>query len=253
MNRKMYVAIHGWGGAGKTWLAHTLPGPRLCLETEMGAFDTADRGDREVRITLWDPLTEPVPTGLTEADTVIVSIRDLTKVRAMISLLESGKHPFESVILDSFSEMQAMMKTMVASPGNEYDPNAVFDHQSWGRLKNHGGMLLRDLRDLTWPDAAKPVNVAVVMFSDEESIPAVPLLEGGIRKAMVGWFDIVGYLYTARLPDTKEEVRIWQIARDATASAKCRLHKVKLAYGTHIEYPDLTEILNVLNSTEVTQ
>ena len=246
-NRKAYFAIHGWGGAGKTWLAHTLPGPRLVLDTEGGSFDTADREDREVHIRLWDPKTEPLPGGLTAADTVVVNIRDLTKIRPMMLLLESGQHPFESIILDSFSEMQAMMKTQVANPGNEYDPNAVFDHQAWGRLKNHGGMLLRDLRDLTWPDSPKPVNVAVVLFSDNETVPAVPLHEGGIRKAMIGWFDLVGYLFTSRQPDTQEEIRVLQISRDGTAEAKCRLHQVKKTYGAYIEHPDLAEILNTLN------
>ena len=247
ITRKAYFGIHGWGGAGKTWLAHTLPGPRLALETEMGAFDTADREDREVRITLWDPLTEPVPTGLEAKDTVVVGIRDLTKIGAVMALLEGGQHPFESLILDSFTEMQDMLKRNVASPGEQYNPNATFDMQAWGRLKNHGSMMLRDLRDLTWPDAIKPINVAVVMYSDDESVPAVPLLEGGIRKAMNGWFDLVGYLFTSVHPETKSEIRVLQIARDNTAIAKCRLHSVKVAYGTHIEHPDLAEILKTLN------
>lgn len=247
ITRKAYFGIHGWGGAGKTWLAHTLPGPRLALETEMGAFDTADREDREVNIILWDPLSEPIPEGLSTADTVIVGIRDLRKIRPLITMLESGQHPFESVILDSFTEMQAMLKTQVANPGGEYDPNGIFDHQAWGRLKNHGGQILRDLRDLTWPDSKKPVNVAVVMYSDDEAVPAVPLLEGGIRKALNGWFDLVGYLFTAVHPETKQEIRVLQIARDHTAIAKCRLHSVKVKYGTHIESPDLGEILDTLN------
>lgn len=246
-HRKAYFGIHGWGGAGKTWLAHTLPGPRLVLDTEMGAFDTEDREDREVRIRLWDPLKEPVPADLTPADTVVVGIRDLSKIQPIMRVLESGQHPFESLILDSFSEMQAMMKTLVANPGEQYDPNAVFDHQAWGRLKNHGGILLRDIRDLTWPDAVKPINAAVVLYSDDESIPAVPLVEGGIRKAMPGWFDLFGYLFTSIHPDTKDEIRVLQIRRDATAIAKCRLHLVKKTYGSYIEHPDLTEILNTLN------
>lgn len=247
LTRKGYFGIHGWGGAGKTWLAHTLPGPRLAWETEMGALDTVDREDRDVRLIMWDPLTEPIPSDLDETCTVVVGIRDLTKIRPMMNMLESGNHPFESVILDSFSEMQAMLKTVVADPGSEYDPNAVFDHQAWGRLKNHGGILLRDLRDLTWPDAVKPINVAVVLFSDNESVPAVPLVEGGIRKAMPGWFDLFGYLFTTTHPDTKEDIRVLQIRRDATADAKCRMHLVKKTYGAYIEHPDLETILNTLN------
>ncbi len=246
-DRKAYFGLHGWGGAGKTWLAHTLPGPRLVLDTEGGSFDTQYREDREVRLSLWNPMTEPVPTNLGPTDTVIVGIEDLNMLRALMQLLKGGQHPFESIIVDSFSETQALIKTLVASPGNEYDPNAVFDHQAWGRLKNHGGILLRELRDLTKPQAAKPVNVAVVFYSDNETVPAVPLLEGGIRKQVVGWLDLLGYLFTVEHPDTKEEIRVLQIARSQVAEAKCRPHLVKVKYGTHIEHPDLEEILNTLN------
>jgi len=245
--RKAYFGIHGWGGAGKTWLAHTLPGPRLALETEMGGLDTKDREDRDVRLQLWDPATAAVPTGLDETDTVIVSVRDLKVLAPIMQLLESGNHPFESVILDSFTELQNMLKEAVANPGKEYNPNATFDQQAWGRLKNHGGIILRDLRDLTWPEAAKPINVAVVMYSDDEAIPVVPLLEGGIRKGMQGWFDIIGYLFTVVVPETKEEIRVLQISRDPNAIAKCRLHLVKAKYGSHIERPDLAVVLNTLN------
>ena len=245
--RHIYMAIHGWAGAGKTWLSQTAPGPRLVIDAEGGSFDTADRTDRTVRIQVWDPNEGPPPQDLTPDDTVVVGIRDLRLLNSLMNMLDSGDHPFESVILDSFSEMQAMLKTQVAKPGEAYDPNAVFDQQAWGRLKNHGGLILRDLRDLTKPYANKPINAVVVMYSDDESVPAVPLLEGGVRKSLQGWFDIIGYLFTATHPDTKEEVRVLQIARDSVAIAKCRMHLVKVKYGTHIENPDLEEILNTVN------
>lgn len=248
--RKIFVGIHGWGGAGKTWLAHTLPGPRLEATTENGSWDTAHRTDRVIRCRRWDPLTEPVPADLTPEDTVIVNIRDLESFGALIMLLKSGNHPFESFILDSFTSMQGKVKKVVAAPGHDYDPNAVFDHQAWGRLKNNGLLLLEELMNLTWPDSPKPINVGVVMFSDEESVPAVPLLEGGVRKGLVGLFDLFGYLFTAIHPETKEEIRVLQIARSPDAQAKCRLHSVKVKYGTHIEQPDLIEILATLNTEE---
>lgn len=245
--RAVYVAIHGWSGAGKTWLAHTAPGPRLVLDTENGSLDTVDLPGHKRVISHWDPTTEPAPTGLKPEDTLVVNIRDLRRLKAAMVILEAGKHEFESVILDSFTEMQAMMKTHVADPGKDYNPDAVFDQQAWGRLKNHGSLLLRDLRDLTWPDAQKRVNVVVVMGSDTEALPARPLLEGGVRKQLPYWFDLVGYLFTAIEPETKEEVRVLQIAKTPDAEAKCRLHSVKVAYGAFIERPDLTNILLTLN------
>lgn len=245
-DRRIIVGIHGWWGAGKTWLAHTLPGPRLVLDTEGGSKDVAFANVRS-----WDPMTEPVPTDLGPEDSIFINIRDFGKAQAAMSLLQSGNHPFESVILDSFTEMQALLKEKVANPGHEYDPGATFDFQAWGRLKNFGGLLIRDLRDLTWDDSPKPVNVAVVMGSDTENIPARPLLEGGLRKQLLGFFDLFGYLFTAQGQDGTE-VRVLQIASSSTAEAKCRLHMVKSTYGTHIENPNLSAILAATNTKETT-
>lgn len=247
--RHAFFGIHGWWGAGKTWLAHTLPGPRLALDTEHGTIDIRDRTDRPVgRVISWDPLTAPVPTDLGPDDTCYVNIRNLAKLNAVLLLLESGNHPFNSAVLDSGTEMQAMVKTQVANPGKEYDPNAVFDQQAWGRLKNHGGLTFRRLRDLTVEgETPKPISVAIVLGSDNEAIPAAPLLEGGLRKQVAGWFDLFGYLFTHTHPETKEELRVLQIVTTPTAVAKCRLHSVKVKYGPFIENPDLSEILNTLN------
>lgn len=246
-DRKAFFGIHGWAGSGKSWLAQTIPGPRIVLDTEGGAMDSADRTDRVNRVQVWDPKNEALPTGLTDEDTVVVAIDNLDNVHVVMRLLETGNHPFESVILDSFSEMQAMLKTLVADPDGHYDPNVQFDYHAWGRLKNHGSFLMRQLRDLTRPSSPKPIFAVVVMYSDDESVPVVPLLEGGVRKALAGWFNLIGYLYTDYVPETKQEVRILQIARGANAIAKCNLHLVKVRYGTHIENPDLTEIANTLN------
>lgn len=251
--RAIYVALHGWSGAGKTWLAHTLPGPRLVLDAENGSWDVEAREDKDIEVLWWDPLTQPVPVDPGDDVSVVANIRDLNVLMVLMKLLRSGEHPFTSVILDSFTEMQAMLKTKVADPGKDYDPNAIFDQQAWGRLKNHGGLILRDLRDLTWPDSKKRVHVAVVMGSDTENLPARPLLEGGVRKNLHSWFDMVGYLFTSYNGEIGEELRVLQIAKTQDAEAKCRLHNVKKTYGVFIERPDLAEVVRIVNDPTISK
>jgi len=246
-DRRIMMAVHGWWGSGKTWLAHTTPGPRLVMDQEGGSEDV------EVPLIHWNPLTEPIPSGLTPDTSVVVDISEYSLVLHILGLLESGNHPFETVILDSLTENQKQLKESVAKPGAAYDPNAVFDQQAWGRLLNNGELVIRRLRNLTRKASKKRVNVVVVMGSDTEAVPVKPLLQGALRKSLAGFFDLEGYLFTALDNETKQEVRIMQITPSAEAEAKCRLHKVKVHYGTHIINPDVRNILAALNNptTEV--
>lgn len=246
-DRRIMMAVHGWWGSGKTWLAHTSPGPRLVLDMEGGSEDVP------VPIVEWDATTSGIPTGLTDDTSVVVDIQDYAVLTELLRTLKTGNHPFESVVLDSLTEQQKLLKTRVARPGSEYDPNAVFDQQAWGRLLNNGELVMRQLRDLTRKGAAKRINCVVVMGSDTESIPIKPLLQGALRKSLAGFFDLEGFLYTAINNDTKEEARVLQISPTPEAEAKCRLHLLKLAHGTHIINPDIREILAVINAGDNAQ
>jgi AAA domain len=239
--RRISVFVHGWWGSGKSWLAASAPGPRLILDTEGGSFDTP--GEHVV----WAPRT-PFPEGLTKDHSVVVDASSWEVVHHVMDILLEGNHPFESVIIDSLHELQEMVKQSVAVPGETYDPNAVFERQAWGRLKNNMGLLMRQLRDLTRTTARKRVNVVIVSGSDDEMIPAKPLLEGGARKIALGFFDVVGYLRTAN-SQSGDEVRVLQISPSPSAVAKCRLHNLKLKYGNEIVNPDIRKILAVVNAT----
>lgn len=236
------MLIHGWWGAGKSWLAATAPGPRLVLDTEGGFYDTP--GDHIV----WDPNT-PVPK-VTKESTVIVDTQSWETVEDVRDVLRSGDHPFESVILDSLHELQTLLKRAVATPGQAYNPNATFEMQAWGRMLNNMGEFLRELRDLTRPGAAKRVNVVLVSGTNDEMIPAKPLLEGGIRKVIVGFYDVVGYLTEAK-DQNQKQVRILQVHPDAAAIAKCRLHNVNVKHPDGIiPNPTIGRILATVNPKE---
>lgn len=242
-NRTIIFGVHGWWGSGKTWLVHTLPGPRLVMDMEGGSEDV------QCHTVSWNPLDSPCPgaSDLTEDTSVVVDISDYTVVTHLLQILETGIHPFNSVVFDSLTENQKQLKEAVANPGQAYDPNATFEQQAWGRLLNNGELVIRRLRNLTRKNSKRRVNVGIVMASDTEQVPAVPLLQGALRKSIAGFLDLQGYLYTAMNNETQELARIMQISPSPMAQAKCRLHNVHVHYGDHIVNPDMRDILAVIN------
>jgi hypothetical protein len=217
------MMVHGGWGVGKTWLVHSMPGPRLILDTEGGWEDV------EVPTLLWDPLSEPLPTGIDEDTSVIVEVTDLPTMKEAIRVLKTGEHSFVSFGLDSLTESQKQLKTRVADLNNEYDPNAIFDQQAWGRLLNHGELIVRDLRDLTRAGATKRMHGLVVMGSDTEMVPIKPLLQGALRKSLAGFFRLEGYLFRA-VNDGGEDIRVMNISPAQGAEAKSNLHLVNMFY-----------------------
>lgn len=233
--RRISVFIYGWFGSGKSTLAATAPGPRLVIDSEGGFYDTP--GTQVV----WDP-RESLPEGIDSNTSIIVDITTWGEFQDVMSVLRTGDHPFESVIIDSLNELQDVLKRDVADPGEQYDPNATFQHQAWGRLKNNLGLSLRELRNLTRPSARKRINLVIVCGTDDEMIPNKPLLEGGIRKSVAGLYDLMGYLRIAK-DQNGDDVRVLQIQPSPTAVAKCRLRAVHEKHGDEIVQPDIKKII----------
>ena len=251
-DRKLSIVIFARWGMGKSWLAQTAPGPRLVADFEHGALDVVHRedADRGTKVLPWDPAKGGLDVAAIDENTsVVVQIQDYAGVQRLLPMLRSGNHPFESVIVDSLTEVQRQMKMAVANrdTDTDYDPSATFEQQAWGRLKNHGELLVRELRDLTRSGAAKPVNVVIVMGADDERLPIKPLIEGGLRKTLAGFVDIEGYLIR-RYDDEGVERGILQIAPTQDVDAKCRPHLVRKAYGPAIVDPRISDIVRVINS-----
>ena len=231
--RYVSIAVHGGWGTGKSWFADSAPAPRLILDAEGGAYDTPSEKAG------WDPTSgEPIPN----ADSVVVDVTSWATIDHVMRVLVSGDHPFESVVIDSLTEIQKQLKDRLS-----HGPDAVFDQQAWGKLLNNMEYLVRTLRDLTRPSADKRVNVVIVTGTDDEMIPRKPMFQGGLRKSYAGFFDMVGYMTTTRNADG-ELVRQMQIQPDDLAVAKCRLHKVAVANPTGIiTHPTVGEILTQVN------
>jgi hypothetical protein len=180
--------IHGESGAGKTQLASSAPGPKLYLDAEGG--HKFIRGNK-IR---WNPLTED-PPAMNGWDTCVVVVRDFDTLKAVYAWLNSGRHPFRSVIIDSITEMQMRVLDSIISGG------AAPQTQDWGTLLRHMEKILRDFRDLTThPD--KPVQCVIFTALSGEGGPdghtVKPFLSGQIKIKFPGYVDTIGYLFTQR-------------------------------------------------------
>lgn len=233
------LLIHGEPGAGKTPVALTGPRPTLVLDVEGGTEHAAPE-----RV-MWDPAQEKRPPT---ADVVAVSVQDWTTYQRVLDYLEAGRHPFESIVLDSLSELQKRCQRTLVSP------DQVMAERQWGILLSRMEDGVRRMTDLRRaPD--QPVRcVCFVTLTDEVKRMRRPMVQGSLRMSLPAMVDVVGFL--AVRPDEtgaaspKQRGLLIQptddtVAKDRTSGrAGCGLtHE----YGAWVRGPiDLNAMLGVL-------
>lgn len=136
----MSILVYGFAKSGKSSFAVTAPAPRLLFDVESASRFLSARGT--IKPVEWDPHTSAPPDADGTWDTAIVSTRSWDDVAQAYKWLESGQHPFSSVIIDSLSELQTRYVEKVAG-------RAGPSMQQWGDTFRVVSGLVRDLRDLT--------------------------------------------------------------------------------------------------------
>ncbi len=182
MHEALSLLVYGPSKAGKSTLAVTCPFPRVLLDVEGGA--------RFLPITarVWDPLMEEPPEYDGTWDTAVVVTRNYETMTQVYKWLQSGKHPFKSVIIDSVSELQVKLIEQIA--GREQ-----MQMQAWGNLLRQFTGLMRDLRDLTMhPTNPLSAVVLVAMEREDKDGQKRPYLQGQSGVTLPYLTDITGYL-----------------------------------------------------------
>lgn len=180
MLNTLALLMHGPAKVGKTRLAATAPAPKLFLDAEGGTRFLPNRIE-------WDPKKEapPVANGW---ENCIVYIRDFQSLELVYSWLQSGKHPFRTVVLDSISEIQ--QRCMDAISGTNQ-----MSQQNWGELLRKMAALVRAFRDLTF-HPEKPVEcVIIIAMTREVSQKWTPHVQGQLITTLPYYIDVVGYLF----------------------------------------------------------
>jgi hypothetical protein len=181
--------VYGESKVGKSTFAVTAPYPRLMLDVEGG------HRFLPINVKYWDPIREEPPQADGTWDTVVVQVREYDVVMKTFQWLQSGKHQFKSLIIDSISELQ--VKCMDNIAGTEQ-----MKMQQWGELLRHMGALLRDLRDLTM-HPTQPLEAVVLTAMARKGQDGVyrPYLQGQLAIQAPYFYDVLGAITVESMPN----------------------------------------------------
>lgn len=181
MHESLSVLLYGASKAGKSTTAITAPAPRLLLDAEHGhKFLNA-------KMIYWDPTTEVPPEPSESWDTTVVIVRNFDTIMKVYQWLQSGAHPFRSVIVDSISEVQAKCLEQVAG-------RDALQMQQWGMVLRAMNGVMRDLRDLTTHPTNPLRAVVLTAMATDKGGHLAPYLQGQSATIAPYIFDITGYL-----------------------------------------------------------
>ncbi len=231
--RSMSLIIFGAPKSGKTSLLATAPAPRLLIDVEKSS-----RFIDGIAPVYWNPkdpppeyTSDPEDPFITYWDTAIVRLTEWKQWKAVWQWLETGKHPFKSLLLDSISELQTVLIEGIAG-------DQQLTQQQWGTVLRSLTGALRDMRDLT----EHPVKSLEVVAASalEKSYTGVlkPLLQGAS-------VDVVPYLMDG----------LFYLARDADGSRKMLTQATEfIAAGNRAEHvlprvmdnPTIPKILDIV-------
>lgn len=182
VQRSLTAMVYGESKVGKSTFAVTAPYPRLMLDVEGG------HRFLPIVVKYWDPMREEPPVADGTWDTCVVLVQTYDVVLKVYQWLQSGKHQFKSLIIDSISELQVKCIDNIA--GNEQ-----MKMQQWGELLRHMGGLLRDLRDLTMhPTNPLEAVVLTAMARTDQTGRYKPYLQGQLAIQAPYFYDILGAL-----------------------------------------------------------
>jgi AAA domain len=183
LTRALSLLIFGGPKSGKSTLAVTAPAPRLLLDVEYGA--------RFLPIVpvKWDNLNNSPPEYDGTWDTAVVNVQNFDDVQKVYKWLKSGKHPFNSVIIDSISELQQRLIEKISN-------RMQMQTQDWGTVLRDFMGLMRDFRDLT-EHRTNPMTAVVLlaMAVPDKDGRMRPFAQGQSRIMLPYLFDILGAMH----------------------------------------------------------
>ena len=172
LDAALKILVYGNSGTGKTFLAATAPKPLFVL-TERQAIPSISASNPEA---------------------LIYICNDANDLREVIRQARDGKiegQEFETLVIDSLTEAQRLLKDEIASKSRRPD----FTLQDWGRLAEKMRQLVRALRDL--PCTVVCTALLEDMSEENSGVRHIfPLFYGKKTKSEIAqWFTIIGCLY----------------------------------------------------------
>jgi hypothetical protein len=245
--------IHGDPGVGKSWLGQSTPAPRLVLDAEGGSripWRMVDGKATRQKLITWDPAkTEPPPAPVDgEWEVCYVAVQDFHTMSLVFDWLNTGRHPFRSVVIDSLTEVQKRCKDQVAGL-------ATLSDREWGDLLIKMEHLVRYYRDLVFHPQHPIECVTFLALTEEKKGIMKPAIQGALSISLPGYVDLEGYLFVEETADGP--VRKLLITPFTSANpphtqyqAKDRTHVLTVKYGSFVSNPDIEEMLKIKEEGE---
>lgn len=188
-SRSLSILVHGPAKAGKSTVAATCPPYRLFLDVEGGTKFLNVEGRK------WNPQLEAPPEPDGTWDTAIVTVTSYDDAIAAYNWLQSGKHPFRSVVVDSISELQQRLVEKISG-------RAATAQNQWGDVLRQFMGLMRDLRDLT-EHPTKPLEAVVLVAMTKMGGDGIyhPWLQGQAATILPYLVDVCGAMYVQSYDD----------------------------------------------------
>lgn len=235
------MLIHTWSKIGKSTLGASAPYPICVVDAEGGTKFLANspwltaRLGRRLNLVPWDP-TQPPPEMTEGVDGAVVTISTWEQIAQVNGWLQSHRHPFRSVTVDSITEVQRRLKKNLK--GEE-----AMQIQDWGTLLTKMDTFIREVRDLS-NNQYSPVEV--VVFIAETRLTNgkwVPYLQGQMATSLPYTVDICGFLYVENDPDEHGQPTIPVRKLLVTPHPQYEAgERVQGAVGPVISHPDVAVI-----------
>jgi hypothetical protein len=227
-NDGISAIIYGPSKGGKSTLVDTTPSPRLVLDAEMGSRFTPSKK------VSWDPTKQAPPEPDGSWETALVPVHNFNTVLKAYEWLNSGKHPFRSVGMDSISEVQQRMVDSLVGT----NPMQL---QDWGTLLRQASDLVRKFRDLT-TNPVKPLDVVVfiAMAHQRQDGTWHPHVQGSLKTTLPYYTDLLAYL----APVPKEDgTTVRRLLLGPTPGYETG-ERVGGRLGHFIDNPNITDMLS---------
>jgi hypothetical protein len=187
--------IHADAKAGKSTLADSGPRPRLILDIEGTSIWTPSRKTR------WEPMRGAPPIWDGTWDSCIVMVRDVQTVEQVYRVLNSGRHPFQSLSIDSLTELQQRIIDAMAG-------KRKIERDQWGAILRTISSMTREFRDLITHPTHPLWSVSFVAGThyDRQLTKWRPLIQGQSQDFLPYYVDIEGYIHAN--PDNTRDLLI---------------------------------------------
>lgn len=184
LNQALSFMVYGESKAGKSLFAVSGKGPRLLLDVESAARFLP------LRAKIWDPNT-PIPAADPSWDTAVVQVKRWKDAITALEKLHSQPHPFNSVAVDSISELQYRYIESVGEQLKQAD---------WGTALRIIRNFCNQLRDLT-EHPKHPVSSVIVTSMAKMDDKGVwrPFLQGQMGGIIPYLFDVNAFLEKANV------------------------------------------------------